>query len=192
MTSGVYVIRNTANLSCYIGRAVSFENRVYLHFWSLRRGDHHSQHLQRAFDKYGEDVFEAQLLEECGKTELKMVEQWWIDNAKPEYNCSKSAEGGSESGWTPANINRRGKPLSEAHRKKLSEATKGRAIPESRKKAISIGRTGTKVSEEGRRNISASQMGKKLSEAHKAAISAAFARKRELRALETSQCQTST
>lgn len=45
----------------------------------LKAGKHHSCHLQRAWDRDGEDVFVFELLEECERLDLVDREQYWID-----------------------------------------------------------------------------------------------------------------
>ena len=52
---GIYSITNKLNNKRYIGQSIA---RIKRHFRELRRGVHHCHHLQRAFDKYGEDNFE--------------------------------------------------------------------------------------------------------------------------------------
>ena len=51
--SGIYEILNTANGKRYIGSAVHFARRWYLHCWKLNRGEHHSAKLQNAWNKHG-------------------------------------------------------------------------------------------------------------------------------------------
>lgn len=92
---GIYCIRNRKNGKSYVGSAVSFKVRWKGHRVNLRRGSHHSQKLQRAWDKHGEDMFEFAVLE-CVKDPATLVEreQVWIDklNAhKGGYNVSPTA-----------------------------------------------------------------------------------------------------
>ena len=47
----------------YVGSAVNFKRRRRKHRKSLRKGTHHSPHLQNAWNKYGEDNFKFDVLE---------------------------------------------------------------------------------------------------------------------------------
>ena len=61
--SGIYCIRCNANGKVYVGSAVNMARRWQIHRNSLNRGDHHSQHLNRAWVKYGPAMFEWSVLE---------------------------------------------------------------------------------------------------------------------------------
>lgn len=90
MTCGVYEIVNTVNGKRYIGSSVKIEKRIYEHFRVLSQGKHHSVVLQRAYDKYGRDVFFTSVVIECAKEDLIKHEQKEIDR-KSEYNSSRTA-----------------------------------------------------------------------------------------------------
>lgn len=62
--TGIYQIRNLVNDKVYIGSAVDFGKRWNSHICSLNDQHHHSQKLQRAWDKYGIDAFKFEILEE--------------------------------------------------------------------------------------------------------------------------------
>ena len=83
---GIYKIVNTANGHCYIGSTVNLARRKYFHFWLLRREDHHSPYLQRAWDRYGEDAFEFHPLLYCDPHMRLYYEQQCLDNLPSEYN----------------------------------------------------------------------------------------------------------
>lgn len=124
MTSGVYAITNTINGHRYIGSAVNVANRWGHHRPALRQGRHHSSHLQRAWNKYGESAFRFTVLEECEPEELIAAEQSWLDAFLPEYNIARVA--GSNLGV----------PCTEEKRAKLSATnmghlgwSKGRKMP---------------------------------------------------------------
>jgi len=89
--SGIYKIGNTINNKCYIGSAVDPKARFYTHISQLRRRNHHSIALQRAWDKYGEQSFIFEILEECEAHDLIIKEQHYIDLLLPEYNICKIA-----------------------------------------------------------------------------------------------------
>jgi len=95
---GVYVIWNTIcdKFRFYIGSAVSFAQRKNEHFRKLRCGKHHNKYLQRAWNKYGEESFVFEPVENiCDLNQIKVREQGWIDtyNLKKDlYNINPNAE----------------------------------------------------------------------------------------------------
>ena len=61
---GVYALVNTINNKMYIGSTImSFSKRCNHHVNRLRNNKHKNQHLQNAFNKYGEDNFKIVVLE---------------------------------------------------------------------------------------------------------------------------------
>lgn len=132
MNSGVYKIKNTVNDKCYIGSAVSFKNRWSRHRNDLRKGRHRNSHLQSAWNKYDEESFVFEVIEEVlDKSSLIAKEQHYLDTLKPEYNMCLVA--GSHLG-----IKR-----SEETRRKMSDIRKG----------ISHRHSGRPLSEETRRKL---------------------------------------
>lgn len=129
--SGIYQIRNTVNGKVYIGSAHSFFKRRSAHFTSLRRGDHHSEPLQRSWKKHGESAFVFEPLLVCDKSQLLMYEQLLIDGMNPFYNICRIAGncvGISPSAETRAKIGAAHKGLkrSEETRLRMSLAAKGK------------------------------------------------------------------
>ena len=55
---GIYKIENRVNHKIYIGQSVDIYTRWYNHKHSLRNGIHYNKHLQKSWDKYGEENFE--------------------------------------------------------------------------------------------------------------------------------------
>lgn len=88
MTTGIYIILNTVNNHKYIGQSKNIESRWVGHVSSLRKGKHANPHFQNAWNKYGEDLFGFQVLEECEPNCLDEREQYWIERLKPQYNIS--------------------------------------------------------------------------------------------------------
>lgn len=76
--SGIYMIRNKVNDKIYIGLSGNIRPRWISHHSQLRRGLHKNQHLQAAWDKYGEGNFAFEIVERCGQGELPLKEQFWI------------------------------------------------------------------------------------------------------------------
>ena len=81
--SGVYVITNTINNKVYIGSTISgFKKRIKEHLYELIKNRHHSDHLQKAYNKYGGDSFEFSVLEICDKEIIIEREQFYLDKYK--------------------------------------------------------------------------------------------------------------
>ena len=93
---GVYGIRHNDSGRIYIGSSKNVRSRLNHHLAALLLKKHHSRHLQKAWDKYGQSTFSVVLLEK-GLSEKILIEkeQFWIDhfnsykkgfNAKPRAN----------------------------------------------------------------------------------------------------------
>jgi group I intron endonuclease len=78
--SGVYQIRCIPTGKVYIGSAVNLRDRWYRHRKSLSRGTHRNRYLQNAWDKYGSQSFEFEILEYVDVSHLLLAEQKWIDS----------------------------------------------------------------------------------------------------------------
>jgi len=150
--SGIYRIRNLRNQKSYIGQAAkTFDKRFNVHRHHLRQGTHHSKHLQRAWDLYGEQAFafeiiekipRGQMSEEKFKTTLSEREQFHIDAFQSTdrsfgYNISPSA--GSQLGYRHSNESKRkmsaagrGRKLPKEQRQRIADSMKAKGIKRSR------------------------------------------------------------
>lgn len=90
--SGIYCITNILNNHKYIGSSKNIRCRIQQHHYYLKKNTHHSCHLQRAYNKYGQDKFVIIILETCEpiRDTLIFVEQKYLD-LNPEYNIAKLA-----------------------------------------------------------------------------------------------------
>ncbi len=167
MTCGIYCITNTKNKKRYIGSAVNIAARWKMHRGDLRRGEHHSGHLQAAWKKYGEAVFRFEIVTTCEPEQLLEQEQFWIDafqTADDRYGYNIAPKAGSSLG-----IKRR--PETRA---KVSAANLGRKdSPEVRAKK-SASHVGTKHSDETRAKMSISLIAANARPEVKAKIAAAL------------------
>lgn len=91
MTTGIYEIRNKINGHIYIGSSSDIEKRWWRHKGFLKNGNHHSKHLQNAWNKYGEENFVFDIIMFCDEDRLLLEEQKFLDEWKPEYNICKVA-----------------------------------------------------------------------------------------------------
>jgi len=178
MKSGIYLIKNIINNKVYIGSAVNIDRRWEQHKKLLKKGKHHSCHLQLAWNKYGEQNFKFEILEEVSNPlHLISYEQVYLDYHKSYedergYNICKVA--GSTYGLRHT----------EEAKQKMREASTGRTVKHSEetKQKIREASTGRKHSEETKdklreasknksqeekRRLKEVNIGRKLSEEHK-------------------------
>lgn len=83
---GIYKIVNIQNNFLYIGSAININRRWNYHKSYLKRNKHFNKKLQNAWNKYGEENFQFEIVEECEKEKLIEREQYWIDFTK---SCGK-------------------------------------------------------------------------------------------------------
>jgi group I intron endonuclease len=69
MKNVIYRIRNIVNGCFYIGSTVNSRQRFWAHRKDLRLGRHVCIYLQRAWDKYGEDYFKFEIVEQLDSKE---------------------------------------------------------------------------------------------------------------------------
>lgn len=87
----IYKITNKVNDKFYIGSAFNLNKRLNKHRHHLRNNTHVNLYLQNSWNKYGEDNFIVEVLENCKKEELLSREQYFIDALSPDYNICKKA-----------------------------------------------------------------------------------------------------
>lgn len=116
---GTYKIENTSNGKIYVGSSKDIKSRWKSHKTRLRSGYHENDHLQRSWDKYGEESFEFSVIKELDshKDALRQ-EQLLLDEMDNQYyNISDSAYAS------------RNAPHKEKTKKKISNALKNNNHP---------------------------------------------------------------
>lgn len=78
MESGIYKIVNVVDGKMYIGRSKNVYKRVRSHKCDLRKNRHGNQHLQNAWNKYGEENFMWEIVELCSLDIIEEKESYWI------------------------------------------------------------------------------------------------------------------
>lgn len=184
--SGVYALRNTIDGRIYVGSTTrAMRTRWAEHRKALRKGDHHSIFLQRAWIKHGELSFTFFVIEVVlDAAKILEREQFWLDHFQSSqktngYNISPTAgncAGRIVSDATKAKIGAAatGRKPSIETRMKMAESHRGRVISDEAKRKISLSQKGLKrapLSAEHRANISAGGKGKKRSPETRAKLS---------------------
>lgn len=83
MDSGIYKIENTVNGKVYVGSTTKpLKRRKYQHFILLKSNKHYNTHLQRSWNKYGEENFKFEEVVKVQENYLIKAEQYWIDYYK--------------------------------------------------------------------------------------------------------------
>lgn len=152
--TGVYQIE--INVKLYVGSTTKgFEKRWKSHLYKLRNNTHENLHLQRAFNKYGEEATIFSILEVVENLEeVISKEQQYIDKLNPAFNICPTAGNCSKRRHTKESKEK----MSKNSKGKCPEAT----LQNLRKMAEE--RKGKSRSTEIRQKISSALMGRSVSE----------------------------
>ena len=85
MPAGIYQIVNSVNNKRYIGSSTNIIQRFRTHCSNLKHNKHSNLHLQNAWNKYGLDAFQFEIIEECSKDKLLEREDCW----RAKYDSNK-------------------------------------------------------------------------------------------------------
>lgn len=156
----VYRICHISDGHAYIGSAKDIEQRRYWHLTALRGGYHQNVHLQRAWNKYGEQEFVFDVIEEVpgSQEDLLAREQLWLDfyfGLGKAYNIATNAYGGD---------------LGEEWRRLLSIAKGGTGDPRKEKYCVGCGKKISFYATRCQSCYNIHRKGKKLSDEHRQAI----------------------
>lgn len=163
MVGFIYKITNINTGKVYIGQTTQPPTkRCKGHFKALRRGVHHSQYLQRSFNKHGESAFEFEVIDVVSSDKLDEYEIYYIEyynSFKDGYNMTMGGGG------------HLGVEMTESTKQKLRDANLGKkqsfeAIEKRRQKMI-----GHTTSEDTRKKLSDAHKGKIMTDEHKENLS---------------------
>lgn len=84
--AGVYQILDIVKGGCYVGSSGDLWRRLRHHETSLKHGRHRNAKLQGAWNKYGPERFDFQIVLFCAKSDLEMYEQLAIDGFDAYYD----------------------------------------------------------------------------------------------------------
>ena len=121
LKSGIYKITCSENNKVYVGQAINIQDRWKTHIQCLNRNKHHNIHLQRAWNKYGENNFKFDIIEYCEKEDLNDKEIYWIkelSSFKNGYNRTLGGGGILGRKYTKEEIEKRTGKNNPFYRKK--------------------------------------------------------------------------
>lgn len=75
--SGIYIIRNIINNKGLVGYSKNLRRRKNWHFCLLRNNKHSNERIQNSWNKYKEENFRFEILEECHIENLPKQEHYW-------------------------------------------------------------------------------------------------------------------
>jgi len=170
MNTGIYTIEHVSSGRSYIGSAINFAARWRVHLCRLRKGTHHSAHLQSAWSKYGEASFKFKKLMVCSADNLMFYEQRMIDgyqafnrehgfNARPVASSQLGMKH-SDAAREKIRAKRATQVFSAETRALMSKNQTGKKMPDWFGEFTRQHRTGTKHTDEAKAKISAIQRGR--------------------------------
>lgn len=132
--SGIYKCTCLSNGRCYIGQARFLLKRKQHHIYSLRHNKHANTHMQRAWNKYGENSFIWEIVEFCDIDKLNDREIYWIEKYDTFNNDFNMTTGGdSNYSFSPKTLEERSVSIknswTDERRKKISESMLGENNP---------------------------------------------------------------
>lgn len=157
--SGIYKIHNIVNNKMYIGSSIEIYGRWQDHKKELRHNYHTNKRLQHSWNKYGEDKFVFEILENVGNKEnLLDREQYWM-NYYDSYNRDIGFN------INPIASSQLGFKHSDESKRKMSESRKGekhhlygKFHSDESKQKMSKSHTGKKHNDETKQKMSNDRM----------------------------------
>jgi group I intron endonuclease len=134
---GIYRILNTITGKSYIGSSIDIHVRWTYHRRQLKLQSHGTIKLLRSWNKYGPDVWEWSILQECEESRLEWLEAFWMDR----FDAVKN-------GYNESVLTLEDGLLQRRHSEESKAKMKGRVFSEETKKRMSDSRMGMKLSEE--------------------------------------------
>jgi group I intron endonuclease len=178
-----YIIKCVTSGKNYYGSTSNFKKRVTQHKYLLLRDRHHSAHLQKAWNKYGEVAFEFSILKvfECPEIMLLAEKSLLETYFKVAYNVSTEVNkahmlGRHHSEETKQKLRKMftGREVSEETKIKIRTARAKQIMPKGRKctpetiakikakRALQVMKSGWKMSEEAKKKMSLAKLGRKF------------------------------
>ena len=185
MNAGIYLWRNLITGQVLVGQTQDFARRKREHLSLANRGKHHNTYFQNAWNKYGANNFQFEVLERTSDLcSLTTIEQAWLDHFvalfikvyNSEAPVNSPARGQKRTSKQKAAMSLARTNISAETRKNMSNAQKGKIIPKEVREKMSSSHIGKTKSKETKKRMSDCKKGKPFTEQHKAALRAAKAR----------------
>lgn len=119
--SGVYIIKNTINSKIYVGSSSNFKMRLATYRYEIKNNILKSQKLLNSINKYNIENFEFQIVLNSPVEYMVKLEQFLIDNLKPELNIRKIAH-------TNQGVKRNAEWIERNRQKAIAENKKRRSL----------------------------------------------------------------
>ena len=136
---GIYIIENLITKEFYLGSSRNLKHRWSSgHKQHLIKNNHTNLHLQRSWNKYGNNNFIFTIIENCSIANLYKLEQLYLDFLFPSkmlYNFNKIVGyyknfNQKKDTKLKISLSMSGRTLTEEHKKNLSESKKGKNNPQ--------------------------------------------------------------
>lgn len=93
---GIYICLCLTTGKYYLGSSIEFVGRQRNHINLAKKGCHHSNRFQDAWNKYGENSFVFLKIRDCKQENTKIIEQFYLDRYQPwrmgmGFNKSRAA-----------------------------------------------------------------------------------------------------
>ena len=152
MECGIYKIVNILNGKVYVGQSRRIRQRWVKHRVALRQNKHDNVHLQRAWNKYGEEAFVFFIVERCTSEQLTEREGFYIDLWKTRVQ---------ENGYNLGGLTDGKKTVSEETREKLRQVHLGKPKNPDAIAKTAAARRGSKASPQTIQKLRESHLGQK-------------------------------
>ena len=139
LNPAIYSITNTLNNKRYIGSATRLKERWRVHKYLLRKNKHFNNHLQNAWNKYGEENFKFESIELISNYNIEKLTSILIEREEYfiiYYNANNNKFGYNSRIKCNSNL---GHKMSEEQKKKLSIVKMGKYTEAQRQSRIEYG-----------------------------------------------------
>jgi len=137
----IYAIKNIINNKIYIGSSNNYKLRWGRHKSNLKHNKHDNIHLQRAWNKYGEETFKFDIIEELSKNNILLEkEQFYMDKYKSyDFNFGYNINPIADKPPSP-----KGRIITDEYRENMRKAQLGHFVSEETKQKMSRAHMGKK------------------------------------------------
>lgn len=89
--AAIYKITCVVTDDFYVGSAVKPKRRRWEHWDALKKNRHHCRSLQEAWNEYGEDAFEFEVVEEVNEGDILLIEDMYLVQHAGQPYCYNTA-----------------------------------------------------------------------------------------------------